>query len=252
MNSRHSLLVTLAVGELVARRGRRGGAAARCRTRSLAPSRRSRRCPRGRACQLSGSIAKQAGGRQLAISRFERILGEGREDVGQEQLLVLLLVVDAELDQRQRFGRQRRQRALERLVDMSAIGADLVERRAAEHAAPGPRVTRAFAFVIAVEQEGVALVERAVAGDVIAQHEGLEEPGGVGEMPFGRRGVGERLDGGVGVRQRRGEVERQLARREQSLGERAAGSGTNRGRARLSLSAAALRDRRTACSRFAR
>ena len=111
---------------------------------------------------VSGSTAKQAGGGKLGISRLERVLGEGREDVGEEQLLVLLLVVDAELDQVERRRRKRRQRALQRLVDVRAIGADLVERRAAEHPAPGPRVARAFALVIAVEQEGAALVERAV------------------------------------------------------------------------------------------
>ena len=72
--------------------------------------------------------------RQLAISRLERVLGEGRENVGEEQLLVLLLVIDAELDQVERGRRKRRQRALERLIDVRAIGADLVERRAAEHA----------------------------------------------------------------------------------------------------------------------
>ena len=111
-------------------------------------------------CQVSGSTAKQAGGGKLAISRLERVLGEGREDVGEEQLLVLLLVVDPELDQSQRFGRERRQRALQRFVDVRAIGADLVERRAAQHAAPGPGVPRALALVIAVEQIGPALVER--------------------------------------------------------------------------------------------
>ena len=42
---------------------------------------------------------------QLAISRFERIFGEGRQDVGEEQLLMLLLVVDAELDQLERLRR---------------------------------------------------------------------------------------------------------------------------------------------------
>ena len=36
---------------------------------------------------------------KLAISGLERILGERREDVGEEQFLVLLLVIDAELDQ---------------------------------------------------------------------------------------------------------------------------------------------------------
>ena len=48
---------------------------------------------------------------------------------------MLLLVIDAELDQLERGRWKRRQRALERFIDMRAISADLVERRAAEHAA---------------------------------------------------------------------------------------------------------------------
>ena len=55
-------------------------------------------------CQLSGSVAKQAGGSSGAIGRLDRVLREGREDVGQKQLLVLLLVIDAEFDQLQRIG----------------------------------------------------------------------------------------------------------------------------------------------------
>ena len=136
---------------------------------------------------------------KLAIGRLERVLGEGREDVGQQQLLVLLLVIDAELDQFERRRRQLGQSALERLVDVRALVADLVQRRAAEHSALGPRMPLALALVIAVEQVGEALVERPVAGHMIAQNEGLEEPGRVGEVPFGRRGVGERLDRRVGV-----------------------------------------------------
>ena len=59
-----------------------------------------------------------AAGGKLAISRLERVLGESREDVGEEQLLVLLLVIDAELDQLERGWRtssgERRARALRR------------------------------------------------------------------------------------------------------------------------------------------
>src|SRR4029078_9939778 len=58
---------------------------------------------------------------------------------------------------------------------------------------------------------------------MIAQHEGLEEPGRVGEVPLGRRGVGERLDGRVGVAERRGEIERQLAGSEETLTQRLEG-----------------------------
>ena len=132
---------------------------------------------------------------------------------------MLLLVIDAELDHLERSGRETRERPLQRLIDMCAKSADLVQGRPAEHSAPRTRVPRALRFVIAVEQEGVALVERMISPDVIAQHERFEKPRRVRQVPFGWRGVREGLDRSVGVAERRGEAERQLARREQPRGE---------------------------------
>src|SRR5689334_1160215 len=43
--------------------------------------------------------------RQLAIGGLERVLGHGRQDVREEKLLVLLLMIDAQLDQVERGGR---------------------------------------------------------------------------------------------------------------------------------------------------
>ena len=60
-----------------------------------APRKEAQRLGRAAACLL-----------QLAVSRLERILGEGREDVGQQQFLVLLLVIDAQFDQGQRVRRK--------------------------------------------------------------------------------------------------------------------------------------------------
>ncbi len=50
------------------------------------------------------------------------------------------------------------------------------------------------ADVIGVEQEGEVGVEGLVAGAVLAEQELLEEPGGVGAVPFGRAGIRHRLD----------------------------------------------------------
>ena len=132
---------------------------------------------------------------------------------------MLLFVLDAELDQRQRLGGEPGQRTIHRLVDMRAPVAHLVEARPADHAPLWPRMAFALPVVIAVEQEGEAIVERAVMRHMIAQHERLEKPVGVGQVPFGGRGVGKRLDRRIGIRQRRGEVERQRARRGQPPGE---------------------------------
>jgi hypothetical protein len=56
-------------------------------------------------------------------------------DVGQQQLLVLLLVRDAELDQRRCAGSAA---AAASLVDVRAPGRDLGERRPRQHAAMWP------------------------------------------------------------------------------------------------------------------
>ena len=123
---------------------------------------------------------------------------EGVQDVGQHQFLMLLLVVEADFDQR----RERRQRVLIGLVeefhhggvDMPAIGGDLVGAGAGQMAALVAGVPRSGADVIGIEQEGVVRVKRPVALAVLAEQELLEEPGGMGAVPFRRAGVRHRLD----------------------------------------------------------
>ena len=51
--------------------------------------------------RLGGETGRR---RQLAISGLERVLGECCEQVGEQQFLMLLFVVDAEFDQCQRIG----------------------------------------------------------------------------------------------------------------------------------------------------
>ena len=154
------------------------------------------------------------GGRsERRVGRLGRVLGEGGEDVGQEQFLVLLLMLDPERDQRERVRREGRKRVLHRGIDRLAPLADLVEAGAADHPAPGPRMALALALVIAVEQERIGLVVEDVPAHMIAKHERFEEPGRMREVPFGGRGVGIRLDGGVGVAQRLGQRQRQRAGR---------------------------------------
>ena len=63
---------------------------------------------------------------------------------------------------------------------------------------------RAGGDVIGVEQEREALIELAIARVVWLQQELLEEPGGVGAMPFGWARVRHRLNLLVFVRERRG------------------------------------------------
>src|SRR4051812_35141536 len=97
---------------------------------------------------------------------------------------MLLLMIDAKLNERKRRGWKLCKQSFERFVDMDAIRAHLIERRATEHSSVVTSVPSAFGFVITVEQEREALIERAIARHVIAQDERLEEPACVREMPL--------------------------------------------------------------------
>ena len=106
--------------------------------------------------------------------------------------------------------------AVHRRIDPAPVGPHLVQRRATEWPALRPRVARAQRLVIPIEQPRPAQIGRPVAAFVRLQHPGLEKPDGVRQMPFGRAGIGHRLQllaawrgcacrlsgGGVGIRHR--------------------------------------------------
>ena len=166
------------------------------------------------------------------VGRRNRVLREGVQDVGQHQFLMLLLVVEADFDQR----RDRLQRVLAGLmkefhhrgVDMPAVGGDFLGAGAGQMAALVAGVPRSGADIVGIEQEGVVGVKRLVALAVLAEQELLEEPGGMGAVPFRRAGVRHRLDQLILRRQGRGAALGLVADRQigfhQILGE-AAGIG---------------------------
>src|SRR5690606_8894784 len=84
----------------------------------------------------------------------------------------------------------------------------------------GARVHAPDGLVVGVEQVVEARVELAVAGREIAQHEALEEPRDVREVPLRRTDVGHRLHDGVLDAERFAERERPAARRAKTLRER--------------------------------
>ncbi len=129
------------------------------------------------------------------IGGTDRIEPECVLDIRQQQLLVLLLVLQAKLDQFARILRQVRafEQRRHRLVDMRAIPADRVGGRPGQHAALGPRMTRSGRLVIRIEQIAESGIERCVSG-LPGQYEGLEEPGRMGAMPFGGAAIRHRLD----------------------------------------------------------
>ena len=72
---------------------------------------------------------------------------------------------------------------------MGAVGEDVGERRAGEAGAEGFGGHVAEGVVVGVEEPVEVGVEVTVGGEEFAEDEGLEEPGGVGEMPLGGAGL---------------------------------------------------------------
>ncbi len=102
----------------------------------------------------------------LAIGRAERTLRKQRQDVGEQKLLVLLLVIDADLDQAGNLAGgidPSGVEPLQRLVDVSAIGENLGAGRAGQQSPFRPRLPLALALVVGVEAKVEALVENPVA-----------------------------------------------------------------------------------------
>ncbi|MCY1303951.1 hypothetical protein D9M70_536830 [compost metagenome] len=127
------------------------------------------------------------------------------QQVHQQQFLVLLLVGQAQLYPRRQLGIQWRllQEPAHVFVDVRAIGPHPGQRRSRQQTALRPRLARAEGFVIGIEQVGEGGIERAVVRCVRGEQKGLEEPGGMGQVPFGRAGIGHRLDDHVLLAERR-------------------------------------------------
>ena len=124
------------------------------------------------------------------VDRIGRVLREGVQDIGEQQFLVLLLVMQADLQNREDARRVRRRhlldQPLDRRIDMGAIAGDVRAVRPGDQAALRAGVARPGGDVIGVEQERKTLIENLVAGIVRHQQELLEEPGDVGAVPFCR------------------------------------------------------------------
>ena len=159
-----------------------------------------------------------------AIGGPQRIGGEQRQNVRQQQFLMLLLVIDADLDEPGDLGaglHALREKIRQPRIDMRAIRQNALDRRSRENAAPGARLARPLAFVIGIEAVVEGFIEHPVAGQVLGENEGLEEPRDVREVPFGRARILRRLDGHVLGRQRVRQSLGQVPRVEQTVFENA-------------------------------
>ncbi len=110
---------------------------------------------------------------------------------------MLLLVVQADLQDAQHLRQRRRvgarQQALDRLVDMRPEGGDLRTVRPGQEAAQRARMPGTGGHIVGIEQVAEAGVEDRVARQMRQQQELLEEPGGMRPMPLGGAGIGHRL-----------------------------------------------------------
>jgi hypothetical protein len=143
-------------------------------------------------------------------------------EIHQDQLLVLLLVVETEIDQLLdlRIGAARAQQPIDLRIHVLAIGEHFFDRRAREHAALGPPVPGTDRLIIRVEEKAELLVEHAVTRLMRHEHELLEEPGRVSEVPLCRARVRHALHDVVFGRERRAQRDRHRAHIGEALGQR--------------------------------
>ena len=141
------------------------------------------------------------------VGGVEGVGEEGVLDVGGDEFLMLLLVLEAEGDAAGGFVFEGMlEEAVDGGVDVGAVGEDGVERRAGEGGAELLLGHVAEGVVVAVEEPVEVGMEGLVGGDELAEDEGLEEPAGVGEVPLDGAGFGTGLDHEVFGRERGAEA----------------------------------------------
>ena len=116
-------------------------------------------------------------------------------DVGEHQLLVLLLVIESKLHEEFELLVNLVLELLQySCIDVSPIFDDFSYRRPRQETTSWPSVHLASRVVIRVEEVVVLLVKRFVVFRVRQEHETFEEPRHVREVPLGRAYVGHTLD----------------------------------------------------------
>ena len=142
--------------------------------------------------------------RGISVGGPQRVAPQQMLDVGQQQLLVLLLVLQPQLQQTPDGLRQAilLQQAEHARINIGAVGQHGGQRRPRQQAALRPRMLAPHALVVGVEEHAKRRVERAKALLVPLQDEGLEKPAGMRQVPFGGTGVRHGLHAAVLGRQR--------------------------------------------------
>ena len=131
---------------------------------------------------------------QRVIRRMQWVVAQDVLDVCDQQLLMLLFMLHAQLYQGRDRGLQWfLQHTAHGLVHMRAIRHHLSHRRATQ--APSLRACQvsALRFVVAVEQVAIQRMEQSIVRLLFREDKSLEEPRGVGQVPLRRTDVGNRL-----------------------------------------------------------
>ena len=116
-------------------------------------------------------------------------------DVGEDQFLVLLFVLQTQLYRFCQFSPSGAiqgaalQQGVHALIHGVAPFHDLMQARARQEPALGSRVALAHGVVIAVEEHAKGRVIGLEARLKTLEHEGFKKPGDMGQMPLDRAGI---------------------------------------------------------------
>ena len=121
--------------------------------------------------------------------RPERVERKGVFQVGDHQLLVLLLMVQAQFDQRRACLPGGVVRPVgeggDGIIHIGAVSGDFSHGRPGHEAAMGARILRADSLVVGVEEIVIGRIYDLIGRIMRLEHESLEEPGRVGPVPAG-------------------------------------------------------------------
>ncbi len=122
------------------------------------------------------------------------------QNIGEQQLLMLLLMMTAKFYERpDRRVQWALKQTRQRLIDVLAIATDFLERGPRQQPALRARMAGANCFVIGVEEERIARLELSILRVVRHQDHGLEKPGRMRQVPLRRTRIRHGLCRGIGV-----------------------------------------------------